>query len=302
MQKGESAIDLGPLFRQFRLDKNFKLNETAEGIVSTQFLRRFEKGENDIASTKLFDLLIRINVSVDEFMEEYHRHSEKYTLEKLEEMIDAIRINKDERKLDFLLEKLAGEQSILSSSDKKFAGYLKIILLIIGNREFNRDFTVDAAPIISYLETTESWGKYEFFLGTNTIQALENHQLTILWKQAFSRKIKSVSIRRYSNDFFLHVCLNLLRGSEVELTKQLLEEYKLCQQPEKNMQNLSYAILVEVLEGIILILENEPEGEKQVDVIIDFFNNQIEYTEYAGRLEAVVDRIVQVNRQKDSKF
>ena len=41
----------GPTFKELRLEKNYTLKDTADRIVSVQFLSNFEKGVSDIKLT-----------------------------------------------------------------------------------------------------------------------------------------------------------------------------------------------------------------------------------------------------------
>lgn len=60
-------MTFGPVFKAFRESKGYQAQEVAEGIVSVQFLRRFEKGEADIRLSNFSLLLGRINVSFNDF-------------------------------------------------------------------------------------------------------------------------------------------------------------------------------------------------------------------------------------------
>ena len=46
--------DLGKVFREFRISKNYSLKEAAGEACSTSQLSRFELGESDLAASRFF--------------------------------------------------------------------------------------------------------------------------------------------------------------------------------------------------------------------------------------------------------
>lgn len=60
-------MEIGQVFKEFRLSKHITLSEASQDIVSVPFLSRFERGLTDISFTHLLQLLNRINVQLSEF-------------------------------------------------------------------------------------------------------------------------------------------------------------------------------------------------------------------------------------------
>jgi len=274
----------GPTFRKIRLNKNLKLNHIAKDIVSPQFLRKFEKGESDISFNNLLLLLSRLNISVDEFVficnEEYHI----LTLEDIELAIDEIAISKDINKWEQLLESTVNNYNLLQTSEVRMNEYIKTIIKVVGNNVFNLAYKINDAPVVSYLEKVESWGKYEFFLANYLSFELDTDKLMVLWRQAFSKKMKSIVLQRYSIDFYLHICFQLLEKSEIELAKQVLIEYEHWQKPKKVLQNLSFSLYTEYIKGIIFMLEKDSRGKAICTNILNFLIRDISFTVYAQRI------------------
>lgn len=280
-------MEIGPLFREFRLNKHLKLNQTADGIVTTQFLRKFEKNESDISTSKFFELLQRINVSVEEFSFQYFQNINIITIDKLERQIDEAKIKNSKH----LWEKLLIEsQERLKNSEglqNKFNYYLDTIIHIHCNLSINTNYTIDDKSIITYLESIETWGKTEFFLGNYISTIQDTKTLVRLWHLAFSKKIDSPIIQKYSVDFYLHICLFLLKNKEMEITRNLMRSYDVYQKPTNILQNLSFNCYNQFLKGLMLALENDPNGKKICYKMINFFRNQVIYTDYANQMEHV---------------
>ena len=71
--------DLGKVFREFRISKNYSLKEAAGEACSTSQLSRFELGESDLATSRFFDILDNIHVTIENFMDkarnfQHHEH------------------------------------------------------------------------------------------------------------------------------------------------------------------------------------------------------------------------------------
>lgn len=285
-------MEIGSLFREFRLNKHLKLNQTAEGIVTTQFLRKFEKNESDISTGKFFALLQRINVTVEEFSEAYFQQSNIITIDKLEKQLDEIAITKSKELWNKILK--TNQVQLISSDNyqKKFTEFTEIIIKSYGNRLFDESFIIKEDTIIAYLESIETWGKSEFFLANYISFVLNTDGLIKLWNLAFSKKMKSTIIQRYSTDFYLHVCMNLIKLNQIQETKKLLAFYEKYQQPKKILQNLSYFSLTQFLKGVIMILEGNEKGIQISQSIINFFQNTIEFEEYADTMENYLNMII----------
>ncbi|MHC5373832.1 helix-turn-helix domain-containing protein [Enterococcus sp. LJL120] len=287
----------GALFRKFRLQKGYQLNQTAADIVSPQFLRRFEKDQNDITITKFFALLQRINVSVKEFMFEYNEAVQLVSVRRLEEIIDEIIIKKDEESWRNWLVQTQSAAGILGDARKEANYFIALILMDYGNRLFHKNFDFDMTPLWQYLESVETWGEFEFLLATYSCHSMSKEVRSFLWQQSAKKKIKALTTRRYSQDFYLHICLHALLDQEVQQAKEIITTYESFQQPEKIMQNLSHATMNRIINGLVMALENKVEGEEICREMVYFFRHQLGYEQYAQGTERYINLILETSRQ-----
>ncbi|MFH5646668.1 helix-turn-helix domain-containing protein, partial [Streptococcus agalactiae] len=58
-----------PIFREFRLNRQFSLKQVASNELSVSQLSRFERGESDLSLTKFLGALEAIDLSISEFMD-----------------------------------------------------------------------------------------------------------------------------------------------------------------------------------------------------------------------------------------
>ena len=78
----------GEFIKKIRKEKYLTQKELAEGILSKNFLSKFERGESKITSEIFMNLLERLNVSLDEFEQLVtSKHSQKEFLQKLRQLL-----------------------------------------------------------------------------------------------------------------------------------------------------------------------------------------------------------------------
>ena len=61
--------DLGKVFREFRISKNYSLKEAAGEACPTSQLSRFALGESDLAAPRFFGLLDNIPETIETFLD-----------------------------------------------------------------------------------------------------------------------------------------------------------------------------------------------------------------------------------------
>ena len=76
----------GPIFREFRKNRQFSLKQVASDDLSVSQLSRFERGESDLSLTKFLQALDAIGLSTREFMDrvnEYQRVGQKVLMSQM---------------------------------------------------------------------------------------------------------------------------------------------------------------------------------------------------------------------------
>ena len=67
-------------FQEIREKKNQTIANTSDGIVTPQFLRKYERENGDIRFSNLVQLLNRLNTTIDEFVFEIDEGKERSIL------------------------------------------------------------------------------------------------------------------------------------------------------------------------------------------------------------------------------
>ena len=256
----------GEFIKKIRQEKHLTQKELAEGILSKNFLSKFERGESKITSEIFLNLLERLNVSLDEFEQlVISKHSQKEFLQKLE----TFKSPKD----GYLLEILKAEEKQLFQSDRN-RRHLHNQILVEAHLQYLQGKNIDVKQkrvIQSYLFEVEEWGDYEWELFGNIVFCLSTKE-THLYLDSIFRKArlgkhdtmhKRMLCRILLNIFLEDIEANSSEASQVEAyLTELLEDEEFYYEK----------IRFYYLQGILHIYQGHVEkGKLECMKMIDIF-------------------------------
>jgi transcriptional activator, rgg/gadR/mutR family, C-terminal domain len=256
----------GEFIKKIRQEKHLTQKELAEGILSKNFLSKFERGESKITSEIFLNLLERLNVSLDEFEQlVISKHSQKEFLQKLE----TFKSPKD----GYLLENLKAEEKQLFQSDRN-RRHLHNQILVEAHLQYLQGKNIDVKQkrvIQSYLFEVEEWGDYEWELFGNIVFCLSTKE-THLYLDSIFRKArlgkhdtmhKRMLCRILLNIFLEDIEANSSEASQVEAyLTELLEDEEFYYEK----------IRFYYLQGILHIYQGHVEkGKLECMKMIDIF-------------------------------
>lgn len=286
----------GVRFKYYREKKGMTIKETATGIVSPQFLRKFEKGDSDISFTNLLLLLERIQVTMKEFIYEEERFVLENYIKDFEREVDAALRKSDSIQLKKIITKTAdlyretGNQHyhLLSIAAEC---YYKLIFQPYSVDHF------DLTPVTAYLSRVEEWGYFELFLISYTAcRFLTIDELYYRCKRFLDAGYEE-SVNYHSIcDFIIHAAYELCRKGALELGEEVIERYLSDIDANRDTHFIHYDLFAKYVKGIILIKKGDVTGIKQCQTIIDIFANVLGYENYANRLHISLEMI------KDNEF
>ena len=262
----------GEFSKKIRQEKNLTQKELAEGILSKNFLSKFERGESKITSEIFLKLLERLNVSLDEFEQLVTaKHSQKEFLQKLE----TFKSQKDE----YLLENLEIEEKQLFQSDRN-RRHLHNQILVEAHLQYLQGKNIDVKQkrvIQSYLFEVEEWGDYEWELFGNIVFCLSTKE-THLYLDSIFRKArlgkqdtmhKRMLCRILLNIFLEDIEANPSEASQVEAyLTELLEDEEFYYEK----------IRFNYMQGILHIYQGHVEkGKQECMKMIDIFYQLKQY-------------------------
>ena len=179
--------NLGKVFREFRISKNYSLKEAAGEACSTSQLSRFELGESDLATSRFFEILDNIYVTIENFMDKarnFHHH------EHVSLMAQIIPLYYSNDIAGF--QKLQIEQlEKAKSSTNPLYFELNWILLqgLICQRDASYSMKQsDLNKVADYLFQTDEWTMYELILFGNLYSFYDVDYVTRLGREVMERE------------------------------------------------------------------------------------------------------------------
>src|SRR5690625_2418725 len=153
----------GETFRNFRLQKGYTMSQVAEGIVSTSFLSKFERGESEISLSLFVQLLDRLFISFDEF-EFVHRNHTISEMQRFFALSNEAYINRDLKRLKILKEQqLEKWEKTGIEPFRCNAIMINVYESIILGKESSAA-AQDLQFLFDYFFKVEVWSYYELFL------------------------------------------------------------------------------------------------------------------------------------------
>ena len=158
--------NLGKVFREFRISKNYSLKEAAGEACSTSQLSRFELGESDLAASRFFEILDNIHVTIENFMDKARNFQHHEHVSLMAQIIPLYYSNDIAGFQKLQIEQL--EKAKSSANPLYFE--LNWILLqgLICQRDASYSMEQsDLDKVADYLFRTEEWTMYELILFGN---------------------------------------------------------------------------------------------------------------------------------------
>ena len=277
----------GEFIKKIRQDKHLTQKELAEGILSKNFLSKFERGESKITSEIFLKLLERLNVSLDEFEQLVtSKHSQKEFLQKLE----TFKSQKD----GYLLENLKIEEKQLFQSDRN-RRHLHNQILVEAHLQYLQDKNIDVKQkrvIQSYLFEVEEWGDYEWELFGNIVFCLSTKE-THLYLDSIFRKARlgkhDTMHKRMLCRILLNIFLEDIEANSSEASQVEVYLIELLQDEEFYYEKIRFYYL----QGILHIYQGHVDkGKLECMKMIDIFYQLKEYkkvSQYREYLEYAIN-------------
>lgn len=154
--------EYGMVFERIRMSKNISTKEISHGIVTPQFLRKFERGESNIRAENLLALLSRMHITTDEFFYMADNTLDAW-LNIIEYKIDKAINTSNSFLLKDLIVELDKEYEI--TRDKKYY-YFSLVTKNIYDIVFYKVYDESIVDLLEYLRESEYWGTMELFLAS----------------------------------------------------------------------------------------------------------------------------------------
>ncbi|WP_303972812.1 helix-turn-helix domain-containing protein [Streptococcus merionis] len=191
----------GAAIRQIRQKKGLTLIDLSNGILAKSQLSRFERGESQVAVTSFFQLLNRLNITLDEML--------VYTQQKddFRELINQVAPRYAKGDKDWL-------QAIIVQLEAKplktpyTVTMLKALLESLGGDQGPSE--EELAQLTDYLFTVEFWGQYEITLLGNCAKVISFETLYLLTVELIKKRQATLSQDPGNRKLVVQLAINCL--------------------------------------------------------------------------------------------
>ncbi|WP_303754196.1 Rgg/GadR/MutR family transcriptional regulator [Enterococcus sp. S86.2] len=257
----------GETFRKIRKSKGFTVKEVTDGIVSPQFLNKFEKGDSKITVDNLTLLLNRIFMSWKEFMQ-IHDGNTLDQLEKFSNVANQLIYSKKYYELD----QLAKQFEKAYESDG-FAKDLHLSLIIKAGFYYNINKTIsdqDIKSIRKHLQQIDNWYEYENFIFGSFIHFLPAEDVMLYYKRVarnFERQRKEhIDDRPETVQLITFIVSFFVDRRRLDLAQEVINESREYMEVDDDPTDLFYRVIYKSKVALIKILQgNVAEGKAECE-------------------------------------
>lgn len=263
----------GMTFKHIRENKGFTKKEIAEGIVSVQFLTKFEKGESDITVERLNDLLNRIFVSWNEFMIQHSSNNLDeipYITQQVPNLVYAKNYHELSKLNDFFEQRY---RQTKFEKDLHLSLILKGIYYGILNKEVPKE---EVDSVKHYLKRVDQWYYYENFLFGSIINLLETEEIMMYYSRAlrnFSTSNQRILMPNLKNEFIqllVFIGSHLIDLGEFSLANQIFTDNKSLIFIDDDPNELFYKLIYKSKHALVtILLGNIEQGKAEMKRIMD---------------------------------
>lgn len=275
-------MEIGKVFKEFRVSKHITLKEAGQGIVSVPFLSRFERGLTDISFTHLLQLLNRINVQLSEF-EFFYQEKNAGTNDLLPDFQPAYQSG-NVKQLEKYLVYWEGQPGKFA---KLQAIQVKMMLTTLGVGKISG---TELKLLEEYFQRISSWTFFELYLFGHAIPFLDQAFMVSLFRELQKKEIIYDDFRNDNFSLLFYIYNNVIlffldddRLTEAEVLVLELKGYF-----NKRDKDYYHKTRIFNLKGLLFYLKGQKEEGlhllKKANVIAyltdqaaDFLGNERRY-------------------------
>ncbi|HEO1193649.1 TPA: MutR family transcriptional regulator [Streptococcus agalactiae] len=208
-----------PIFREFRLNRQFSLKQVASNELSVSQLSRFERGESDLSLTKFLGALEAIDLSISEFMDRVNKYQKSDQISLMSQMAQY----HYQRDVAGLEKMISVEEGKLKKDSSDIRCRLNIVLFrgMICECDSSRKMSEEDLCFLSdYLFQKDSWEISDYILIGNLYRYYNTRHICQLVKEVINQK-------EYYRDIYTNrnvVEATLLNVVETLIERRALEE------------------------------------------------------------------------------
>lgn len=194
-------MDFGKTVEFIRRQKNFSIKQICGDYLSRQTYYRFVKNEVDISSSKLFFMLDKLNVDVDEFLficNNFQLPKEFSDMEKVKYYFEKNDIKSLEELRTYYIQQHDIKQKILFC----------LVTVLLGRLTRNSVFEEEKI-LKEYLFNIETWTHYEIVLFNNSMFIFDNDFIELVFNKV-NIHLNNYSPLRYYGSESIRMLINMV--------------------------------------------------------------------------------------------
>lgn len=275
-------MSIGETIKTIRTAKKITSKILYKDILSRPAIARFERGLSDTSATKLFIILERLNITLEEFEKIRNDEENKdflYTVEYIEAFYlkDVVRLRE--------LAELANND-YKKTSNFKYQHYRATINLLIDDIQNTNLYSDEVNILQSYLVTCESWGYYEIQLFSNSLSFYSDELIEIVYKRAKDTLVDFQDMKRYKNEIALLI-FNILekKVSNGDIKSAIFFINELEKLESNVIDNMYLQSMIKFFTGIVLYMSGDLSKKREVEKVIEFIGFlEMDYKEEQCRI------------------
>lgn len=280
--------EYGAYFKELRTAKGFTLRQTAEGIISYQFLSNFENGVSNISLYNFTRLLNRINVTVNEFFSETTDLTD-YFLEEFGHKVTRLGYAKNIINQKQFLETLKRKQQ-----ETKEAKYLHLYIVAevffartSGNYQETAQLEIQIQTLRQYLLETETWTNYELYLFSHASFIFNHEEIKAIYKTRYLRikKIRKTQYEhnRYADEFLISIINHFTNTGYLNEAKEALTLYQEYAERDPQIQAYMSNSFYRYVEAKLTISLGNPDGLEKMARLLNSLYFIGDYTDIVNK-------------------
>lgn len=262
-----SILSIGETIKTIRTAKKITSKSLYNNILSRPSIARFERGLSDTSATKLFIILERLNITLEEFEKIRNDVENKdflYTVEYIEAFYrkDIVRLRE--------LAELANKD-YKKTSNFKYLHYRATINLLIDDIQKTKLYRDEVKILQSYLVTCETWGYYEIKLFSNSLNFYSDELIEIVYKRVKQTLMEFQVIKRYKNEIAILI-FNILekKVSNGDIKAAVFYINELEKIKSMVIDNMYLQSMIKFFTGIVLLMSGDLRKQREIEKIIEF--------------------------------
>jgi len=279
-------LEAGKMFKKIRESKKLTQKEVADGICSPKQVSAFEQGDSNISFDKLFKLLHKLNITLQEF--EFLLQG--YKFDETTEMLAQAQVYYNQSKktaLKILTKQI--KERISSKNDE--LNYIKIKTLLSFLDDKVKITDREKETICDYLMSVELWGYYELNLYATTMRLFNTEAIYTLSKEIVNKGAFYHSIPR-NKKIYTSIIVNTMMAFITRADYQYALEFKTIIESQIDQDDFFHRTILLFVTGVLDFgFENFDSGKAKIEDALEIMSkiNSTDFLEiYQNNYEIVL--------------